>query len=283
VTEAGVSEATAAAFASFEQKWLDAQPENALVAIFLPADQRQRASAFGSLVHELEQTAFHVREPQIAATKLAWWRQELADAARGNVRHPISKVLFADGQAKAVDPDLWPAMAAGASTQIESASAASISELFNRFAAFYTAVARVEHALFPNDTEFADSNAALWTISHLLRELANPLQWDSQLPLDLLARHGATRTGVANATAMRTAVLKDYLQALIEQMNKALASGQPPSLSRRVRTRLDLALAAGVQRATDPLEYLTTHTPAGRWHSLWVAWRTARTMARGAK
>src|SRR5258706_4600441 len=89
--ETGVSEASAAAFASFENKWLVAQPENALVAIFLPADQRQRASAFGSLVHELEQTAFHVREPQVAATKLAWWRQELADAATGNARHPISK------------------------------------------------------------------------------------------------------------------------------------------------------------------------------------------------
>jgi phytoene synthase len=283
VTEAGVSEASAAAFASFEEKWLDAQPENAFVAIFLPADQRRCASAFGSLVHELEQTAYHVREPQVAATKLAWWRQELADAARGNARHPISKVLFADGQAKAVDPDLWSAMAAGASTQIESATAASVPELFNRFAAFYSAVARVEHALFPNDAEFADSNAALWTISHLLRELANPSQWESQLPLDLLARHGATRAGVASSTTLRTAVLKDYLQALIEQMNNALASGQPPSVSRRVRTRLDLALAAGAQRATDTLVYLTTHTPAGRWRSLWVAWRAARTMVRGAK
>ena len=126
--ESGVSEASAAAFASFEQKWLAAQPENAFVAIFLPADQRQRASAFGSLVHELEQTAFHVREPQVAATKLAWWRQELADAAAGKSRHPISKALFADRQVQAVDPNLWPAMAAGASFQIELATAASVSE-----------------------------------------------------------------------------------------------------------------------------------------------------------
>jgi hypothetical protein len=191
--------------------------------------------------------------------------------------------LFADEQAKAVDPELWPALAAGASTQIEPATAASVPELFKRHAPFYSTVARAEHALFPDVSEFADSNATLWTISHLLRELANPLQLESQLPLDLLARHAATRAGVATSAALRVAVLKDYLQALTEQMTKALAGGQPPSLGRRVRTRLDLALALGAQRATDPLKYLTTHTPSGRWRSLWVAWRAARTTVRGAK
>ena len=278
--ESGVSEASAAAFASFEQKWLAAQPENAFVAIFLPAQQRQRASAFGSLVHELEQTAFHVREPQVAATKLAWWRQELADAARGNARHPISKVLFADRQAQAVDPNLWPALAAGASFQIESATGASVSELLEQLAPFYVAIARVEQALFPGSTDNFGSSAALWTISHLLRELADPARLESALPLDLLARHGATRAGVAAATTLRTAVLKDYLQALITQIGNALAAGRPPSLSRRVRTRLDLTLATGAQRATDPLAYLTARTPAKRWPSVLAAWREARAMVR---
>jgi phytoene synthase len=278
--ETGVSEVTATAFASFEEKWLAAQPENALVAIFLPADQRQRASAFGSLVHELEQTALHAREPQVAATKLAWWRQELADAAAGNARHPISKVLFADRQAQAVVPNLWPALAAGASTQIESTTATSTSELFEQLAPLYVAVARVEHALFPGGSEDFRNTAALWTISQLLRELANPLQWDSRLPLDLLARHGATRAALATATPLRSAVLRDHLATLTQQIQGALALASPPSLSRRVRTRLDLALAAGAQRASDPLAYLTARTPAGRWRSLMTAWHEARALAR---
>lgn len=278
--EAGVSEASAAAFASFEKKWLDAQPENALVAIFLPADQRQRASAFGSLVHELEQTAFHAREPQVAATKLAWWRQELVDAAAGNARHPISKVLFSDPQALAVDPNLWPAMAAGASMQIEPTTAASTSELFEQLAPLYVAVARVEHALFPGSGEDFRNNATLWIISQLLRELSNPLQWDSRLPLDLLARHGATRAALATATTLRSAVLRDHLATLTQQIQDERVLASPSSLSRRVRTRLDLALAVGAQRATDPLAYLTARTPTGHWRSLMTAWREARALTR---
>jgi hypothetical protein len=267
VSETGVSEAGAAAFASFEQKWLAAQPENVFVAIFLPADQRRRASAFGSLVHELEQSAFHVREPQVAATKLAWWRQELGDAAAGNARHPISKVLFADVRAQAVEPGLWHALAEGASA------------VFAQLAAFYAAVARMEHALFPGSTEDSESNAALWTISHLLRDLTDPSRFDLWLPLDLLARHCATRAAVANVAALRTAVVRDYLAELAQQIEGALALASPPSLGRRVRTRLDRSLVNGAQRATDPLAHLAAHTPAGRWRSLMAAWREARMLA----
>jgi phytoene synthase len=279
VTEAGVSAASAAAFASFEQKWLAVQPENVFVAIFLPADQRQRASAFGSLVHELEQSAFHVREPEVAATKLAWWRQELADAAAGNARHPISKVLFADARAQAVEPGLWPALAEGAAALIEPAPAASASALFSQLAVFYAAVAHVEYALFPGGTEDYRNNATLWTISHLLRDLTDPSRFDLSLPLDLLARHCATRATVANVAALRTAVARDYLAELTRRIEGALALASPPSLGRRVRTRLDLALAIGAQRASDPLAHLAAHTPAGRWRSLMAAWREARALA----
>jgi phytoene synthase len=83
-----------AAFASFERKWLEANPEQATVAVFLAPDERRRASAFGSLVHELEQTTFGVREPQVAAVKLNWWRQELIAAPARTPRHPIARELF---------------------------------------------------------------------------------------------------------------------------------------------------------------------------------------------
>lgn len=276
-----MSAASDAAFESFEQKWLAAQPENALVAIFLPADQRRPASAFGTLVHELEQAAFQPREAQVAATKLAWWRQELADAALGNARHPISKALFADAPAGAVAPATWPALAEAALMQTELRPAATLAELLDNCAPFYRAVARAEHALFAGGVGGSGSNAALWTISHLLRELANPSRLDAQLPLDLLARHGVTRADLVAQTPLRATLLRDHLAALAQQIHSALANAAAPSLSRRVRTRLDLALATAARRATDPLAYLTAHTPAGRWRSLLAAWREARATAHG--
>ena len=101
-------------FARFEQKWLEAWPENRIVATFLAPAQRPRAHAFGSLIHELSLAAFQIREPQVAATKLMWWREELSAAAFGRPMHPITRALFADEAARETDPALLPAPADGA-------------------------------------------------------------------------------------------------------------------------------------------------------------------------
>ena len=90
------------AFASFERKWLDANPEQAAVLVFLRADERRRAAAFGTLIHELTQTTFAVRETQVAAAKLAWWEQELHSASGGRARHPITIELFADDRVRTI-------------------------------------------------------------------------------------------------------------------------------------------------------------------------------------
>ena len=74
--------------------------------MFLPSAQRRLAVAFGSLIHELSSAAFHIREPQVAATKLAWWRQELADAAFGKPSHPITQTLFDCAGVRESDPAL---------------------------------------------------------------------------------------------------------------------------------------------------------------------------------
>jgi phytoene synthase len=273
-----VYDATGAAFASFEQKWLVAYPENALAAVFLPVERRRREKVFGTLVHELEQAAFDVREPQVAAAKLAWWQQELAAAAAGNARHPVSKFLFADAQTSAVDPAIWPAMAAGASMLIEPSSCATLAESLAAFAPFHAAVARAEHALFAGSAGGSAADARLWTISHLLRVLATTPNGGASLPLDLLARHGATRAVLSTATPLRADLLRDYLAALADEIRAALALAMPASLNRRVRTALDLYIVKAAQRATDPLACLMAHTPPGRWRSLLTAWCQARAM-----
>jgi len=43
------------AYATFEAKWLDAYPEFSVASIFLNAEQRRAANAFGVLVHELDE------------------------------------------------------------------------------------------------------------------------------------------------------------------------------------------------------------------------------------
>lgn len=268
------------AFASFERKWLEANPEQATVAVFLGPRERRRASAFGSLVHELEQATFGVREPQVAAVKLNWWRQELLAGATGTSRHPIARELFDDERALAVDRSLWSDLIDGGLVQLDTGAASSLDDTFAALAAFYRPVAALETVLGGSDAGPRDTTARLWISSHMLHSVATYPEHERTLPLDLLARHGVARADLTQSSPRRTALLRDFLARLRAEIEGALAQGTQASLGRRVRARLDLDVTARSAAAPDPAAILACPVRARRWRSLWLAWSEARYLAR---
>ncbi len=268
------------AFASFERKWIDANPEQAAVLVFLPPTQRASASAFGTLIHELTQTAFGVREPQVAAAKLGWWQQELIGAAAGNPRHPISRELFRKRRAATIDHGLWRALIDGAIAQLDASSPASFVDLLESLSDFFQPVALIETRLVENGASQSDASARLWACSHLMRSVEDLSQSSDRvaLPLDLLARHGVSRAEMLEPCAKRSAALNDFIAAIRDTIatNQRLAT--QASLGTRVRARIDSWLADGAMRADDPAQYLSRHSRNMRWRSLWWAWREARSL-----
>ena len=200
-------------------------------------------------------------------------------AGRGN--HPIARELFADEVVSTVDPALRLALADAALSQQGNTAAATLPELLGQRAAFHKVVAKVENALSGGRDADIESNATLWTITQLLRELPQIAHGNDSLPLplDLLARHGLTRSGLSAPTPRRAALLRDHLDALAAVSAECVGASSVRSLYQRVRVRHDRALLAAAQ-ASDPLACLTEHMRAGRWASLWGAWREARALAR---
>lgn len=264
------------AFASFEEKWLAAYPEQRMVALFLDAPLRPRASAFGCLAHEIEETAFGVSEAQVAEAKLNWWRQELFNAASGHPRHPITHMLFSEADVAAIPARDWNALIDGALEQLDAQGAASLDDLIARFDPFYSALANLESKLLCDGRANLESDAALWTLLHLLRALAYPQLDANLLPLDLCARHGLTRTQLAQASPARDAFLRDFLSDIEREMAGALGIASTRPLGLTVRTRLGRKLVAHARASRDPHRYLMRHMQPHAWHSLWVAWREAR-------
>jgi phytoene synthase len=268
------------AFASFERKWLEANPEQAAVLVFLPPARRAGASAFRTLIHELTQTAFGVREAQVATAKLDWWQQELIGAAAGNPRHPISRELFRDTRAATIDSDLWRALIDGAIAQIDAPSPATFDDLLSSLSNFFRPVASIEMRLAKNDTSQSDAVAQLWACSHLMRSAEDLSQSSDRvaLPLDLLARHGASRAEMLEPCAKRSAVLNDFIATIRDTIAKNQHLAPQAGLGTRVRARIDRWLADHAVRVDDPAQYLSRHARNLRWRSLWWAWREARSL-----
>jgi phytoene synthase len=60
----------------------------------LPAERRAAITAFYAFCREVDDVVDEVHDAGVAATKLAWWRNEVASAYNGTPSHPVMKALM---------------------------------------------------------------------------------------------------------------------------------------------------------------------------------------------
>lgn len=66
--------------------------------LFLPVDRRRAIMALYAFCREVDDVVDECHDPAIAATKLAWWRQEVDRIADGQPQHPVGQALQAAGR-----------------------------------------------------------------------------------------------------------------------------------------------------------------------------------------
>lgn len=62
--------------------------------LFLPKPRRAAITAFYAFCREVDDVVDEVSDPGVAATKLAWWRSEVAQAFAGQPHHPVMQALM---------------------------------------------------------------------------------------------------------------------------------------------------------------------------------------------
>ncbi|VTU33344.1 Dehydrosqualene synthase [Variovorax sp. PBS-H4] len=62
--------------------------------LFLPKPRRAAITAFYAFCREVDDVVDEVSDPSVAATKLAWWRKEVAQAFDGHPQHPVMQALM---------------------------------------------------------------------------------------------------------------------------------------------------------------------------------------------
>jgi len=61
---------------------------------FLPPQRRAAITAFYAFCREIDDVVDEVHDPGVAATKLAWWRKEVASTFSGSPSHPAMQALW---------------------------------------------------------------------------------------------------------------------------------------------------------------------------------------------
>jgi phytoene synthase len=62
--------------------------------LFLPTDKRAAITAFYAFCREVDDVVDDMVDPSVAATKLQWWRAEVAQAFAGHPTHPVMQALM---------------------------------------------------------------------------------------------------------------------------------------------------------------------------------------------
>ncbi len=62
--------------------------------LFLPPPRRAAITAFYAFCREVDDVVDETHDTHVAATKLAWWRKEVAEAFAGQPSHPVMKALM---------------------------------------------------------------------------------------------------------------------------------------------------------------------------------------------
>ncbi|TDJ35700.1 MAG: hypothetical protein E2O56_00640 [Gammaproteobacteria bacterium] len=267
-----------------EDKLAHPDSDYPLLRVFLDEDSRCLHAALQTLRLELLSIPDEINDPELAQTKLHWWREELLRFAEGEARHPVTRLL--SNYRDAIAPEAILHMTLAIDELLQTGST------WNNFDALYA------HCLLISGTPVSleagarglddDARAVAQRIgaaAHLTRLIAN-LRADAannrlSVPMDELARFQVTRKDLQGGTQTEAVVeLLSYQTARVAALyTEALAALSPSQryalLPWTLRARLDQARLAQTPRADLQLRL----TPLKR---LWIAWRTARRTKREA-
>jgi len=223
-------------FPQLAEDWRRLEPLSELVNLFLPTGWRTSLPAWALLLHELESAALDLSEPHLAQIKLAWWRDELAQACSGHPRHPVSAALVAAGSLSDDSATDWRRLAEAAIELAASdETAANVEAQLRRLERFTRPAALLEARQFGGDSE---ATARLHAVHlafdqwlHRRRRERDP--W----PLDLVARHGISPARESTGEAVQ-AFARAHAVELLRLSTSAARAGAYRGAADVARARL---------------------------------------------
>ncbi len=87
--------------------------------LFLPPPRRAAITAFYAFCREIDDVVDEMRDAGVAATKLAWWQQEVARSFAGSPSHPVMQALTPQASTYGITADHLLAVIQGCQMDLE--------------------------------------------------------------------------------------------------------------------------------------------------------------------
>jgi phytoene synthase len=251
--------------------------------LFLPAERRLAITALYAFCREVDDAVDETSDPQVAHSKLAWWRSELAQMIAGTPSHPVTRALLPHLQNYDIRAEHLLAVIDGMEMDLTQTRYLDFPAL-ERYGWHVASVVGIMSAgIFgysdPRTLEYAAKLGMAFQLTNIIRDVGEDARRGRiYLPLSELQAHHVPASEILNA------VHSDRFEALMRfQVQRAQASYAEalallPTQDRRAQ-RAGLIMATIYRTLLDEIEadgfrvlqHRISLTPLRK---LWLAWKT---------
>jgi phytoene synthase len=251
--------------------------------LFLPPPKRAAITAFYAFCREVDDVVDEVSDPGVAATKLAWWRSEVAASFGGTPTHPVTKALMPHTQAHDIRAEHLLAVIEGCQMDLEQSRYLDFPGLARYCHLVAGVVGEVAAGIFGRTqretTEYAHRLGLAMQLTNIIRDVGDDARRGRiYLPVSELKQFDVKAQEILNRgySERFTALMKFQAERAHRTYDEAFAllpaadhAAQKPGLmmANIYRTLLREIEAGGFQ----VLHQRTSLTPLRK---LWIAMRT---------
>lgn len=182
---------------------------------FLEPEARRAMNALYAFCREVDEVVDECRDPGVARTKLAWWREEIGRAFTGAPQHPVTRALKDVVARHNLSHEHFQEIIAGAEMDLDCNAYRSFEELSLYCYRVASAAALLAAGIFGYEDrrtlKYAHDLGMAFRLTHILRDVAKDAGHGRvYLPEEDMTRFGVSREEVLNGR------LDDRMHALLK-------------------------------------------------------------------
>jgi len=251
--------------------------------LFLPPARRRAITALYAFCREVDDIVDECADVNVARTKLAWWRNEVAALYAGSPQHPVALALASVVTSFRLPQERLLEIIDGMEMDLTRRRYADFAELHLYCHRVASVVGLLSAEIFgyanPRTLDYAENLGMAFQLTNIIRDVGEDARRDRvYLPLDELARYNVSVADIMQSRA------GDGFRPLMEfQVERALgyyraAYAALPAVDRKAQ-RPGLVMAAIYETLlaeirADGMRVLTQRTSLTPLRKLWIAWRT---------
>ena len=251
--------------------------------LFLPPERRRAITALYAFCREVDDVVDEIEDPQIARTKLAWWRNEVANLFAGKPQHPVTRALEPALQPFGITQGRLNEIIDGMQMDLDQSRYLDFKGLERYCYRVASVVGLLAAGIFgyrnPQTLEYAKNLGLAFQLTNIIRDVGDDARRNRiYLPMDELKRFEVPASDILGGRYSDNFTRLMQFQAGRAESYYATALAMLPAEDRRDQ-RAGLIMAAIYRTVlgeveADGFKVLTQRTSLTPMRKLWIAVRT---------